>query len=175
MSVHTVTVTAMPNTDEDLPDHQYIDTVQFTVECPEDGSCHVWWECKECSDYDPTEDEEDEGEYTRHDVFHRNIEGDWMTASSDCAVAVADSASDSMQEEAEAAGLGVHQIEMDYEGDGCWSARRFIPQEERERINAKAVEMFTEQGGKDWDHSGPYIRDYWRGRAYSEERKQAGS
>lgn len=172
MSAHTVTVTAMPNTDvEGLPDEEYIDAVQFTVECPEGGSCHVWWECKECSDYEPTEDEQDAGEFTRHGVFHQNIDGDWMTESNDCAVTASDSASDSMQEEAENAGLGVHQIELDYEGDGCWSARRVIPQEERDRVNAKALELFTANGGQDWDHSGVYIRDYWRGKAYSDLKK----
>jgi hypothetical protein len=173
MSIHTVTVTALPNMGEDLPDDQYIDTVQFTVECPADGTCNVWWECKECSDYDPTEDEADDGEYTRHGIFHRNIDGDWMTESTDCAITAADSASDSMQEEAEEAGLGVHQIELDYEGDGYWSARRVIPQEERDRVNAKALELFTAHGGQDWDHSWVHIRDYWRGRAYGELKKQA--
>ena len=176
MSIHTVTVTAMPNTDvEGLSDDEYIDSVQFTPECPPDGSCHVWWECEECSDYDPTEDEEDDGEYTRHGIFHRNIDGDWMTESDDCAATAADSASDAMQEEAENAGLGVHQIELDYEGDGYWSARRVIPQEERDRVNAKALELFTAKGGKDWDHSGAYIRDYWRAWAYRELKKQAAA
>jgi hypothetical protein len=173
MSIHTVTVTAMPNTDQDLPEDQYIDSVQFTSECPEGGSCNVWWECKECADYNATEDEEDDGEYTRHGVLHRNIDGDWMTESDDCAATAADSASDAMQEAAEEAGLGVHQIELDYQGDGCWSARRIVPQEERERVDAKALELFTAQGGQDWEHSGCYIRDYWRGRAYSALKQEA--
>lgn len=175
MSVHTVTVTAMPNTDvEGLPDEEYIDTVQFTVECSKDANCSVWWECAQCEKdgYKPTEDEEDDCEYTRHGLFHQNIEGMWMTDSGHCAAVGADSASDAMQEEAENAGLGVHQIELDYEGDGYWTARRVIPHEERERINAKALELFTAHGGKDWDHSGAYIRDYWRTRAYDEQRKQ---
>jgi hypothetical protein len=169
MSIHTVTVTAVPNMDQDLPDDEYIDAVKFTVECPEDGSCHVWWECKECSDYEPTEDEEDDGEYTRHGVFHRNIDGDWMTESDDCAASAADSASDAMQEAAEEAGVGVHQIALDYEGDGYWSATRIIPAEERDRIEAKAKELYAALlNGQDWDAIGPYIRDYWRGRAGNE-------
>jgi hypothetical protein len=165
MSIHTVTVTALPNMDQDLPDDQYIDAVQFTAECPDDGSCHVWWECKECRDYDPTEDEEDAGEYTRHGVLHQNIDGDWTTESETCAIVACDSASDCVQEEAEAAGLGVHHIDLDYEGDGYWSARRVIPQAEIDRINAKALELFTAHGGKDWDHSGVHIRNYWWTRA----------
>ncbi|MDQ0756099.1 hypothetical protein [Arthrobacter sp. B3I4] len=174
MSAHTVTVTAVPNTDvEGIPEEDYIDSVQFTVECPDDGSCRVWWECKQCADYSPTEAEEDDGEFTRHGVLHQNIEGDWMTESNDCAATAADSASDAMQEEAENAGLGVHQIELDYEGDGYWSARRVIPQEERDRVNAKALELFTANGGNDWDHSCAHIRDYWRGRAYNDLKKGA--
>ena len=177
MSIHTVTVTAMPNTDQDLPDEDYIDTVQFTVECPTDANCSVWWECAQCEKdgYTATEDEEDEGEYTRHGIFHQNIEGSWMTDSGHCAYVGADSAHDAMQEEAENAGLGVHQIDLDYEGDGYWSARRVIPKEERDRVEAKAKELYAETGGNDWDHAGIYFRDYWRGKAYTELKNEAQS
>jgi hypothetical protein len=176
MSIHTVTVTAVPNMDEDLPDDQYIDTVQFTVECPENANCSVWWECEkpECKDYEPTDDETDDGEYTRHGVFHQNIDGMWMTDSGQCAAKQADSASDAMQEAAEEAGLGVHQIELDYEGDGYWSATRIIPAEERDRIEAKAKELYAALlNGHDWDAIGAYIRTYWRGRAQDELKRAA--
>lgn len=124
--LHTITVTSMPNMEEDLPDDEYIDAVQFTIDqCP-GTNCRVWWECtKACADYEPTEEETDEGEYTAHGVFHQNIDGMWMTESSACALTSTDSGSDSLQEAAEKAGLGTHKIAVDYEGDGYWSVRLF--------------------------------------------------
>jgi hypothetical protein len=129
MSAHTITVTQVPNMHLDLPDDQYVDEVKFTVDdCPK-TTCIVWWECKECREYDPTDEEAEDGEYTRHGVFHQNIDGDWMTESKDCALDVVDSASDAMQEAAWGAGLGTHQFDVQYEGDGFWDVRLIKPPE----------------------------------------------
>lgn len=171
MTIHTVTVTAVPNTDQDLPDDQYIDEVIFTSVCPPDENCSVWFECKECTDYDPTEQEIEDGEFTRHGTFHQNIEDDWMTDSGQCATTGSDSARDAMAEAAEDAGLGTHQIDLDYWGDGTWTAERVITPEERTRIEQAAKKLLAAQpGAAAWDDAGPYIRDYYRSEARSQEK-----
>jgi hypothetical protein len=179
MSVHIITVTALDNTHLDLPDEQYVDGVQFTVECPGGTGCNLWWECTECREYEPTEDEDDDGEFTRHGVFHRNLEGMWCTESDQCAATHSDSCSEAVQEAAqeagEYAGLGVHQIELDYEGDGDWSARRVIPPEEKARIDARAQELYQQglPSRGPWDDQPFGVREYFRGKVYREERSAA--
>lgn len=124
MSIHTVTVHEVPNMHLDLPDEQYIDTVKYTVdECPASG-CIVWWECVPCRDRDVTEEEDDDGEFTAHGVFHQNIDGMWMTESTSCAIDVSDSAQESMQDAATEAGVGTHKFDLQYEGDDYWSVTK---------------------------------------------------
>ncbi len=130
MSVHKVTVTKMPNTDQDLPDDEYVDEIEFTSECP-GGSCSLWYECLKCEAYKPTEDEEEDGKYERHGKLHQLIDGDWMTDSGHCAIN-SDSGSDAMSEAAEKAGLGTHEIELWYWGDGVWDADLIKPTEANE-------------------------------------------
>jgi hypothetical protein len=173
MSAHTVTVTAVPNMDEDLPEDQYIDQVQYTVVCPGDGQCYLWWECKQCIDdkHEPTDDEEDEGEYFRHGIEHQNIEGDWMTPSTQCAAIHSDSCSDALQEEAEHAGVGTHQIELDYEGDGSWSARLILSDHQKATVDARAQELLAEAGNREWGNAGSYIQNLYRSVAWDELKK----
>lgn len=166
MNAHTVTVTALDNTDVDgLPDDQYVDGTVFAVECPASNDCSVWEECGKCTEYEPTEDEDDDGEYTRHDLFHQRIDGYWMTDTGHCAATTTDSGQEAMEEAAREAGLGVHQIKIDYEGDGCWSAARVIPPEEAARMDARASELYAQgpRGGEQpWEDLPQYMRDYYR-------------
>jgi len=177
MSAHTVTVTAVPNMDEDLPDDQYIDEVKYTVQCPGDGHCYLWWECKQCEadKYEPTEEQEDEGEYFRHGEEHQNIEGDWMTASTQCAAIHSDLCSEALQEEAEHAGVGTHQIELIYEGDGSWSARLILSPERKAELDGKAQKLLAEAGNSDWEGAGAYIRDLYRHLAWDDIKKERAS
>lgn len=123
MSVHTVTVTKLDNMHvEGLADEEYVDGVEFVIDhCP-GGDCTVWWTCAECgkSGHQPTELEVQEGEYTAHGEVHQQIDGEWMVESKSCAARATDSGADGMQEVAQAAGLGTHQIDVSYWGDGCW-------------------------------------------------------
>ena len=109
---HTITVTAVPNDEND--------DIEFTIDhCP-GGQCAVWWECKTCAEYIPTEDEIDEGEYARHGEDHQRIDGYWMTQSEQCALGSTDSGADGAREVADEAGLGTHEVSIDYSGDGHW-------------------------------------------------------
>ena len=109
---HTITVTAVPNDESD--------DLEFTIDhCP-GGQCTVWWECRACAEYKPTEDEVDEGEYVRHGEEHQLIDGYWMTQSEQCALGATDSGADGARDVAEEAGLGTHQVRIDYWGDGHW-------------------------------------------------------
>ncbi|MFS2091033.1 hypothetical protein [Paenarthrobacter nicotinovorans] len=178
MNNHKITVTAVPNLDEDLPEDQYIDEVQYTVECPGDGTCALWWECKTCQDeeYEPTEEQEDDGEYTRHGVFHQDLEGMWCTEGTQCAAIHDDLCRDSVYEAAEYAGIGTHDIAMDYRGDGEWTVEIIHPPEFEAEILKRAKAMLANTTrANEWD-SAPYsLRDYYRSRAWDEIRKERES
>lgn len=174
MSAHTITVTAIPNMDEDLPDDQYIDEVKYTVECPGESSCQLWWECTKCRDegFEPTEDQEDDGEYTRHGVFHRNIEGMWCTESKQCAAIHSESCQESVYEAAEDAGIGTHQIELDYQGDEYWTVQIIHPPETQAKIEETAKEMLENGRTVTWEKAPPSLREYFRHRAWDEIKKE---
>ena len=124
MSIHTITVTQIINDDPDVADEDFCDEVKYTLDhCP-GGNCIAWWECMKCDKdgYRPADEEIEDGEYEAHGVLHQKIDGDWMTASKDCAVSVTDSGSDAMQDVAQEAGIGTHQVEVSYWGDGLWEA-----------------------------------------------------
>lgn len=125
MSVHTVTVTKLNNMHiEGLADEDYVDEVEFIIDhCP-GGDCTVWWECEK--DDCRTRDDEDD-EYFAHDEDHQRIDGLWMIESKSCAARVTDSGRDGMQEAAQEAGLGTHQIEVSYYGDGSWDVGLIEP------------------------------------------------
>lgn len=118
---HRVTVTLVPNEESD--------DVEYTVDhCP--GTvCTVWYECTTCDSYKPTEDEEGDGEYTRHDTHHQLIDGLWMTDTSECAIVATDSGADGMHEIALEAGLGTHDVDVDSWGDGSWDVTLVKPKE----------------------------------------------
>ncbi|BCW61864.1 hypothetical protein [Arthrobacter sp. StoSoilB22] len=170
MTPHKITVTAVPNMDEDLPDDQYIDEVKYTVECPGESSCQLWWECQQCikDEYEPTEDQEDDGEYTRHGVFHRGIEGMWCTESKQCAAIHSDSCQESVYEAAEEAGIGTHQIELDYQGDEYWTVQIIHPPEVESEIENRAKALLSSVRTTEWDKAGHALRQYFRHRAWKE-------
>ena len=125
MSIHAITVTQIMNDFPDVPEEEFADEVKYIIDrCP-GGDCTVWWECQRCDKdgHEPTEDETDEGEYEAHGELHRNIDGDWMTESKACAASATDSGSDAMQDVAQEAGIGTHQVDVTYWGDGLWEAR----------------------------------------------------
>lgn len=70
----TITVTGLPNDYND---------VEFTIDHYPGGQCTVWWECKVCADYTPTEDEMDESEYARHGEKHQNARAGLIDALTD--------------------------------------------------------------------------------------------
>ncbi|SEI45096.1 hypothetical protein SAMN04487917_101361 [Arthrobacter sp. yr096] len=174
MKPHKITVTAVPNTDEDLPDDQYIDEVQYTVECPEDGTCALWWECTKCQDegFKPTEDQEDDGEYTRHGVFHQDLEGMWCTEGKQCAAIHDDNCRDSVYEAAECAGIGTHDVSVDYHGDGEWCVQIIHPPEVRAAILERAKAMLSKTRPTEWDRAPLSLREYYSARAWDEIRKE---
>lgn len=119
VSVHTVTVTKLDNMHiEGLADEDYVDEVEYIIDhCP-GGTCTVWWGCENDGCRDRV-DEDDE--FFAHGEDHQRIDGVWMIQSKQCAARATDSGRDGMQEEAQAAGLGTHQLEVDYWGDGQWA------------------------------------------------------
>lgn len=118
---HKVTVTLVPNDETD--------DVEYTVDhCP-GTTCSVWYECDQCSEYEPTKDEDDAGEYDRHNRHHERIDGWWMTDTSECAIVASDSGADGMFEIALEAGLGTHDVDVDYWGDGAWDITLIKPKE----------------------------------------------
>ena len=174
MTNHKITVTAVPNMDEDLPDDQYIDEVTYTVECPGESYCKVWWECSTCmkEDYSPTDDEVDEAEYTRHGVFHQELEGMWCTESQQCAAIHSDSCRDSVYEAAEDAGIGTHEVALDYQGDGYWDVELIHPPEVQSAISERAKAMMSQTRPVGWDTAPLSLREYYRSRAWDEIKKE---
>ncbi|WP_394253678.1 hypothetical protein [Arthrobacter pityocampae] len=118
---HKVTFTLVPNDEND-------DT-EYTVDhCARRGGCSVWNECvTKCEGYTPTEDDEDDGEYTHHGKYHQLIEGRWMTDSGECALVASDGAHESMCEIAAQVGLGTCEVDVDYWGDGIWDVTLIKP------------------------------------------------
>lgn len=111
MSVHTVTIKAVPDADD----------FEYEITCPEYGNCDLWYECvKACEDYEPTEEETDEGEYTAHGIHHSNIDGMWMTNTGSCALNSTDSGVDGLHDIATDRGPGTYKVDIDYWGDGLW-------------------------------------------------------
>lgn len=111
--LHTITVTKVPD--------EHSDDVELTVDHCSGNACTVWNECTElCAGYTPTEDETDAGKHSNHGVEHQLIDGFWMTESKACALTGTDSGNDGVHEVAETAGLGTHQVVIDYWGDGIW-------------------------------------------------------
>lgn len=123
MSVHTVTFTKVPNEEQD--------DLEYTIDSCPGGDCVVWWECKECHERKPSEIEDDEGEYTAHGERHQRIDDVWMTEGKGCAIATTDSGTEGMCEIAETAGLGTHQIDCSYWGDGHWDVDIIKPKEDQ--------------------------------------------
>lgn len=112
---HTITVTRLPGEEDD--------DLEYSTTCPPTGkSCNVWWECGTCekAKRPVTQDEEDDGEYTAHGVYHQQIDGYWMTESSQCGLTT-DSAQEECWDVAQLVGLGTHDVELDYYGDGQWN------------------------------------------------------
>lgn len=134
MSIHTITVTQTITEDPNVPAEDWSDEVKYTIDhCPGDD-CTVWWECRKCDKdgHEPTEDEADEGEYEAHGELHRNIDGDWMTESKDCAASATDSGSDAMQDAAQNVGIGTHKVSVTYWGDGIWEVNPITESETTE-------------------------------------------
>lgn len=119
MSKHTVTITEVaPDTDD----------FEWTGNCPEnDGTCRVWYTCKDCK-HEATAAEEDASEYTAHGVEHQYINEDWMVESNQCALTSTDSGAQGMTDVAHTAGVGTHEVDVSYWGDGHWDVT-LIPQD----------------------------------------------
>jgi hypothetical protein len=79
--------------------------------------------------HEVTDSEDDEGEYVAHGIEHQRIDGEWMTMSDRCAALESDSASEELAEIAREHGLGRHEVEIDYYGDGDWNASYVAPTE----------------------------------------------
>ena len=107
MSIHTVTITDA----EDL---------EWTLDVCPGGDCTLWNECAACKDHTPTEEEIEAGEYTAHGEHHLCIDEMWMTETGGCALASTDSGAQGICNVASWAGVGTHQVECGYWGDGHW-------------------------------------------------------
>lgn len=79
--------------------------------------------------HEATDDDEGEGEYTAHGELHKQIDDRWMVLTDDCAAIVSDAARSDLWQIAEDHGLGRHEVEIDYYGDGDWSASYVAPTE----------------------------------------------
>jgi hypothetical protein len=111
MSLHTVTIKAVPDADD----------FEYEIECPNSPECALWYECGPCeNNYDPTEDENEAGEFTRHGRLHECIDGLWMTNTGKCALGSTDSGADGLFEIAIDKGAGTYQVHIGYWGDGVW-------------------------------------------------------
>lgn len=118
MSKHTVTITEVP------PD---TDDFEWTCTCPGDGTCAVWYECS-AGKHEPTEDEDMDGNFTAHGVHHQYIDGSWMTETNQCALSSTDSGAQGMTDVAHTVGVGTHEVDVSYWGDGHWDVT-LIPTE----------------------------------------------
>lgn len=90
------------------------DDTTYELQGPHDRSCAVWYECPreghpepEDVDYEPTE---------VHGVEHAWIDSSWMVAGKDCGGLY----DDELWMLAESKGIGEHDVQVEYEGDGCW-------------------------------------------------------
>lgn len=92
------------------------DDFEFSVTCP-GINCSLWMECKDCA-HKPTEDEDDE--FTAHDVHHQRIDGHWMTDTGQCAASATESGADGLSDLAHQFGPSTQQFDVDYWGDGIW-------------------------------------------------------
>lgn len=119
MSKHTVTITEVSPDSEDF---------KWTSTCPEDSrDCMVWTECS-AGPHEPTDDEDMDGNFTAHGVHHQYIEGYWMVETSWCALHQTDSGAEGLQEVVYHVGVGTHDVDVTYWGDGTWDVT-LIPAE----------------------------------------------
>lgn len=118
MSKHTVTITEVaPDTDD----------FEWTGQCPNEGTCTVWYECSD-GPHTPTEEEEDANEFEAHGILHQFIDSSWMVESNECALNSTDSGAQGMTDVAHTVGVGTHEVDVDYWGDGHWDVT-LIPAE----------------------------------------------
>lgn len=102
----------------------------YTVKCLEPTGCAIWVLCLE-DGCNPTEDEEDDGEYTRHGRIHRSLDVGWclepIKGEEVCATrddwtgSIGDGMCEIWHHGVKEI-PGTYKVSIEYYGDGDWDA-----------------------------------------------------
>lgn len=115
------------------------DDLETTLTCGKSKNCSVWFECrhKDCADIEITHEMEMDGWYTLHEVDHQQIEDFWGIETNTCGGHYAD---DDLWDIIREHGIGEHEVEVDYGGDGCWNLNYLGPHDSTKSEISDSIE-----------------------------------